>query len=203
MPTTKPPRKKLKSTKEVSHCPCCPKFEEWRQTKTEVFTMPAGEYYCGDLSWVLRPALDQEVEFEDGKFELSDGRVVGCFRYDGCQDNDKGRDDVYFHVNGDMIGITLLAGLEEQWVDPKAWRLNPDAVSSGINVKAISTSGKKITMMDYIKNAGTTVVYDTDFECTTDTMSHYKHDEHVTSISFGDKICIGTYHGNWSSDDES
>jgi hypothetical protein len=209
MPTTQPPHKKLKATNgpekpvdKVAHCPCCPKFQEWRDTVDEGFSMPKGEYYVGDLSYVIRPELDREIACENGVFELSDGRVVGTFIHEGCQDTDR-PDDIDFHVTSDVIGITLLAGLEEQWVDPKPWEAEGGWGQFGINLKAISDSGRKITLMDYAKHAGTIVVYDTDFDCHTNTTSHYKHDDHVTSTSFGDKINICTYHGSWCSDDES
>jgi hypothetical protein len=209
MPTTQPPHKKLKTANgpekpvdKVAHCPCCPKFQEWRETANEEFSMPKGEYYVGDLSLVLRPELDCEVLGENGLFELSDGRVVGTFTHEGCQDNDRA-DDIDFHVPSDVIGITLLAGLEEQWVDPKSWEAELGWGHFGTTLKAISDSGRKITMMDYVKHAGAIVVYDTDFDCQTSTASHYKHDDHVTSTTFGDKININTYHGSYNSDDGS
>jgi hypothetical protein len=165
--------------------------------------MPKGEYYVGDLSYVLRPELNWEISGENGKFELSDGRVVGTFNHEGCQDTDRWSDDIDFHVKDGMIGITLLAGLEEQWVPPADWMKGYEWGRLGVHLRGIVAAGKEVTMMDYINHVGTIVVYDTDFDCQTNTTSHYKHDDHMTKTTFGDKINIDTCHGSWDSDDES
>lgn len=194
-----PPLKKLKT---ITHCPCCSEFEEWRETESDEFTMLKGKYYVGDLSYVLRSELDREIESENGLFELSDGRLVGCFMQEHFQDNDKCR-DIDFHVTSGMIGITLLAGLEEQWVPPADCEKCFEWGRLGGHLKAIFAAGKKVTMMDYINNVGTIVEYDADFKCQTNTISHYKHDDHMTQITFGDQINISTCHGRYNSDDVS
>jgi len=163
--------------------------------------MPKGKYYVGDLSYVLRPELDREIDSE-GLYELSDGRLVGCFMQEHRQDNDKCR-DIEFYVTSGMIGITLLAGLEEQWVPPADWADGQEWGRLGVHLKAVFAAGKKVTMMDYINNVGTIVEYDADFDCETNTMSHYKHDDHMTQITFGDQINISTCHGRYDSEDGS
>ena len=61
---------------------------------------------------------------------------------------------------------------------------------------------KKITMVDFMKIAGKTVVYKTNFDCQQSTMSHYKNDDHSTSTQFGDNVCAWTMHGFYDSDDD-
>jgi len=192
-----PPRKKMK-TREVCHCPCCPKFQEWRDTYSETFTLPKGEYYIGDLAHILSDDLYNELE-EPGKFVLSDGREVVCFKFEGCQPE---RDnDIDFYVESGMIGITLLAGLEKDWQCPRSvlggWGPHFN------KLEELNKTLKPLKMKDYMEIAGTIVVYDADFECLQVTTSHYKHDDHSTTTSFGDKVYLWTKHGRYDTDEGS
>jgi len=47
------------------------------------------------------------------------------------------------------------------------------------------------------------VVYEEQFECWGSTVSHYKHDDHSTTTFFGDKVSLGTIHGDYDTDEGS
>ena len=197
MSAEEPPLKKLKKD-QVRHCLCCPKFQEWREKSTAKFNLPKGRYYIGDLALVLPRDLWEEVPDKPGKFTLSDGRVVVCFEFKGCQPE---RDnDFDFYIESEMIGITLYAGLCKQWGlhAPMFGGLGPH-----FNQLKEICKTKKITMVDFMKIAGTKAVYDTDFDCQQHTMSHYKRDDHSVSTHFGDKVSAWTIHGSYDSGDES
>jgi hypothetical protein len=190
MSTTQPPLKKLKPTNRSEEPEKIEQnegkpvgFGEWCCTNTENIQMPSGKYYCGDLSYVLNPNIYQEIMNEEGKSTLSDGRVVVCFFHEGCMP--ERWNDVNFNIRSGMIGITLLTGLEKQWVHPEAW----EDEHRVFNLKATGT------MMDYIKQVGTIVAYRTDFNCQKSTMSHYKNDDHSTTTTFGDNVSVFTLHG--------
>ena len=132
--------------------------------------MPKGEYFIGDL----HNALDSSDGWsnEEGKHELSDGKTIGYFEFEGCQterDREE-RDNIDFreYIEGDEIGITLLVNVHDHWED-----------------------------------LGISVVFEEEFECTKDTLSHYKHDDHMTSICFGGGASWDTIHGSYETDDES
>lgn len=186
-----PLRKKLKKN-EVSHCPCCPNFQEWCETDTGKFNMPKGKYYVGDLAHVLPSELWNEIPNKPGKFTLSDGREVVSFMFEGCQPEKDNKTD--FYIESGMIGTTILAGLNKTWMCHS--KMFGGWGPYWNKLEAIRKTGKEITMMDYMTIAGTTVVYDTDFDCIQHTMSHYRHDDHSTTTYFGDKVSLWTIHGD-------
>ena len=198
MATESPPQKKHKA-KEVCHCPCCPKFQEWREVLTDGFKLPKGEYYVGDLALVLSDDISSELPDHPGKFTLSNGREVGCFKFEGCQpDRDN---DVDFYVESGMIGITLIAGLSKKWQCPRG--LFDGWGPHWNKVKALGKTIKSLKLGDFMMIAGVTVVYNEEFECWSSTMSHYKHDDHSTSTFFGDKVSLWTIHGDYDTDEGS
>ena len=197
------PLNKMK-TEEVCHCICCPKFQEWRETSRDTFTMAKGKYYVGDLAHVLPEELWDEVN-EAGKFTLSNGREVVCFLHEGSQP-EKGN-ETNFYIESGMIGITLIAGLKKKWVCPNnvlgGWGPHYDELKALANESLAKNTRRRITMTDYMKIAGTQVVYDAEFECFQTTMSHYNHDDHSTTTYFGDKVSLSTVHGAYDTDDGS
>jgi len=174
---------------------------EWDTVEeSEYIEMPAGTYYVGDMSYVLRPELNCELcqhqcpplgetRRVEGKFELSDGRKIVSFFQSGTQPDRY--NDVIFQIQSGSIGITLLAGLEEQWVAP-----NGVFVANGFNKKkrTIITFTEK-TMMDYINAVGTVVVYDEDFVCSKCTCRHSNDTDKTESIYFGDKVDVFSVDG--------
>ncbi len=124
--------------------------------------------------------------------------VVVCFDFDGNQTE---RDnDIDFYIESSKVGITLASGLSKTWTGQNkmfgGW-------GPHWNKLAEIRKTKKISMTDFMKIAGTTVVYDTDFDCQQHTMSHWKHDDHTVSTQFGDKVSVYTVHGSYDSDDGS
>jgi hypothetical protein len=170
MSVLQPPRKK---TKIINHCPCCPNFQEWRETCSIKFVLPKGEYFIGDVSSALDDSSSCEINDEEGRQELSDGRIIiGFFEFTGLQrekDRDSG-DNIDFteYIDGDFIGITLLANVQEHW-----------------------------------ECHGISVVFEEEFLCCKDTISHFKHDDHSTNISFGGEVSWNTIHGSYDTDDGS
>jgi hypothetical protein len=153
--------------------------------------MPKGEYYVGDLALVLSNDLSSELPDHPGKFTLSNGREVVCFKFEGWQcerDN-----DIDFYIESSMIGITLIDGLSKNWKCPSVvfggWGFHRN------KVKALGKTRKAFKLADFMKIAGVTVVYEEQFECWGSTMSHYKHDNHSTTTFFGDKVSLWTIRG--------
>jgi hypothetical protein len=165
---------------------------EWQTLEESAYIkMPAGTYYVGDMAYVLSPEMKCELKLQqfdetgpvDGKFNLSDGRVVTSFSQSGTQPD--GYNDVIFQIETGTIGITLLDGLAEQWVP-----LNGVFVLNGFDTKKRTTiSDTEKTMMDYINAVGTIVVYDEDFVCSKCTCRHSEFDQ-TESIYFGDNVDV-------------
>ncbi|KAJ1479555.1 hypothetical protein T484DRAFT_1749072 [Baffinella frigidus] len=173
-------RKKLKHNK----------VEE--STESEVFTMPPGKYYVGDLCYVLGDKAHDELckmcwpegRFaSDGTFAkgihgktiLSDGRTVvswECPYGDGAYEDQNGR---FYMVDSGWLGITLLEGLEEQWEHP-----HPGTCP-------------KETMMELIKRLGHIVECDSACIVKNVTVDYCeepgkKGAYRVVHMSFGDKV---------------
>ena len=132
--------------------------------------MPKGKYFIGDVDGALLDSSSCDWSNEEGKQELSDGRVIGFFDVEGLQTERErdSQDNIDFsEYIEDVIGITLLTNVHEHW-----------------------------------ENHGISVVFEEEFECAKDTTSHYKHDDHVTDISFGGQVSWNTIHGSYETDDD-
>ncbi|KAJ1496097.1 hypothetical protein T484DRAFT_1740568 [Baffinella frigidus] len=143
-------------------------------TESEVFTMPLGKYYVGDLSYVPgwpegRFASEEGIQ---GKTILSDGRTVvswECPDGDGAYEDQNGR---FYMVDSGWLGITLLEGLEAQWEHPPYPGTFP-----------------KETMMEFIERLGHIVEYDSKFHIKNVTEGPGKKGAYrVAHMSFGDKV---------------
>jgi hypothetical protein len=172
--------------------------QDWDETATDKFNLPKGKYYIGDLSLVLPGDTWKEISDEPGISTLSDGRIVVCFQFKGCQPEEN--NNTYFYMESSKIGITLCAGLKKKW-DVHSQMFG--SWGPHFNQLQELKKSKNITMVDFMKIAGKTVVYKTNFDCQQSTMSHYKNDDHSTSTQFGDNVCVWTIHGTYDSENES
>jgi hypothetical protein len=166
------------------------KKETIESTESEVFTMPPGKYYVGDLCYVLGGKAHGELckmcfpESEgrrfatgiEGKHVLSDGRTVvswQCPGGDGAYEDQNGR---FYMVHSGWLGITLLEGLEGQWKHP-----------------CPVLDRAKETMMEFIERLGHIVEYDSEFHVKKDYFygPGKKGAYRVAQMSFGDDVSFG------------
>jgi len=187
-----------KKFQKIDHTPCCPKFQQWNETATDKFNLPKGKYYIGDLTLVLPGDTWKEISDEPGISTLSDGRIVICFNFEGRQPEEN--NNTYFYMESSKIGITLCAGLRKKW-DVHSQMFGSWGPHFN-QLRELKKSKKNITMVDFMKIAGKTVVYKTNFDCQQSTMSHFLNDDHSTSTQFGDNVCAWTMHGTYDSDDD-
>jgi hypothetical protein len=186
---------------------------EWGDIESEFMKMPAGTYYVGDMYFVLSPDMNYELgqlqchpslttgtHSMEGRFKLSGGREIVSFLQTGTQHEKD--NDIIFQLQSGSIGITLLAGLEETWVDPQSVFI---ANSFDKNKRTIIYT--KTTMMDYINAVGTVVTYDEEFVCSKCISRHFKNDTQTESIFFGNKVDIfsvsGTSQGGGKTDEQN
>jgi hypothetical protein len=181
---------------------------EWDIVReSEYIKMPAGEYYVGDMAYVLRPEMIRELSqhqrpsdekiLKEGKFELSDGRRVVSFFQSGTQPDRY--NDVIFQIQSGSIGMTLLDGLQDQWVAPPAVFV----VNSSHKKRRTVIDYENKTMMEYIAAVGTVVVYDKDFVCSKCTCRHSNDTDETESIYFGDKVDIFSVNGTFDLEGET
>lgn len=77
-------------------------------------TMPAGEYWIGDLCYVLKDVWDEFcVNLEEGEFTFKDGRKVAWYHTaygDGIYEDELGNS---YPVDAGLIGCILLSDVKD------------------------------------------------------------------------------------------
>jgi hypothetical protein len=131
------------------------------------------------------------AESPEGLFKLRSGREVVSFRQNGTQFQNDDNFEIeacpskFFQLQSDSIGMTLLDGLEKNWVDPQCV-----FVANSFNKKNRTSIYTKTNMMDYINEVGTIVTYDKDFVCSKCISRNVETDTQTETIYFGEKLEI-------------
>jgi hypothetical protein len=153
------------------------------------FTMEAGDYYVGDLGYVMNRRAWKEFcnlthptgggHSIDGLFELANGRKVITFSLpDGWYTDYKGRN---YTVDSGTVGLTLVEGLKAEY----------EAENDDVDTKGEDFDSK-------MKSLGNIIEYKDKFAC------HSALDHGRELIRFGDSVTINTFDGvfDCSSDEE-
>jgi hypothetical protein len=149
--------------------------------------MPAGKYFVGDLQYILKPEEFFYMKVGEKYKLLTTDREVLAFHCSISMPHDEFTGNV-FRVRSGCLGLTLLEGLEQQWVK--------------FECACIGNTPACMTMMEYIDLCGHIIEFDQDFVCSTDTDCHKQRDERYVQIEFGVQVCVWFKEGSYESSDE-
>jgi hypothetical protein len=155
----------------------------YRNDKT--FKMPAGKYFVGDLQYVIN-----EKDFYDMKVEMKGTLRNGRKYLNFYCDDDYPWDDTRnkgFHVRSGTMGLTLIDGLEDQWVKFHCYH--------------VGDTPAETTMLQYIEKVGHIIDFPTDFECSKLILSHNRRDEITVQLDFDEKVSVWWREGCYNSSD--
>ena len=159
--------------------------------QSDEFLLPSGQYFCGDLSYILNPEMRKELdelrnEKREGRFELRNGRVLICFDLLAGGSRPNQYNDISFQTQSNSVGITILQGLREQWSAP-----NGIFVYNGFEKKRRTiVIHETKSMMEWIDAVGSLVLYEESFACSKKNSQHVNTNDFSESIYFGDNIHI-------------